>query len=118
VLVGRHEDDLGVRVEEQEAQQFRPAVARAAVDADANFLFQGRPNRSIISRRTAVARRELKHPDERRRSLQMSRSRAMFPFIALGIAFVTLGITSNRVFLYLGIIFIVIALASFARGRR
>jgi hypothetical protein len=48
----------------------------------------------------------------------MSRPRAVFPFIALGLAFVALGVTSNRVFLYVGIVFVVIALATFARGRR
>ena len=48
----------------------------------------------------------------------MSRPRAVFPFIALAVAFITLGLTSNRVFLYVGIVFLVIALAAFARGRR
>jgi hypothetical protein len=48
----------------------------------------------------------------------MSRPSAAFPFIALGIAFITLGLTSNRVFLYVGIVFVVIALGALARGRR
>jgi hypothetical protein len=37
VLVGGDERDLGRRVEEQDAQKLRPAVARPAVDADAQF---------------------------------------------------------------------------------
>jgi hypothetical protein len=37
VLVGRDEQDLRPRVEEQYAQQLRPAVTRPAEDADAQF---------------------------------------------------------------------------------
>jgi hypothetical protein len=48
----------------------------------------------------------------------MKTQRAGFPFIALGIAFVVLGITSNRTFLYVGIVFIVAAFALLARARR
>ena len=48
----------------------------------------------------------------------MSRPRAPLPFIALAAAFVTLGVTSNRVFLYVGIVFLVVGLAALARSRR
>jgi hypothetical protein len=48
----------------------------------------------------------------------MSRPRATLPFLGLGTAFIVIGLTSNRVFLYLGIVFCVLALTSFARGRR
>jgi len=48
----------------------------------------------------------------------MSRPRASLPFIALAAAFITLGLTSNRVFLYVGIVFLVIGVAALARRRR
>ena len=48
----------------------------------------------------------------------MRTQRTAFPFIALGIAFVVLGITSNRTFLYVGIVFIVAAPVLMARSRR
>ncbi|HWS56495.1 MAG TPA: hypothetical protein VN228_20320 [Pyrinomonadaceae bacterium] len=41
----------------------------------------------------------------------MSRPRAVFPFIALAVAFITLGVTSNRVFVYVGVVFLAVALA-------
>ena len=48
----------------------------------------------------------------------MSRPRAMFPFLGLAIAFIGLGVATNRVFLYVGIAFLIIALATvFARRR-
>lgn len=48
----------------------------------------------------------------------MKTRRAGFPFIALGIAFVVLGITTNRTFLYVGIIFIVAAFVLLGRSGR
>ena len=48
----------------------------------------------------------------------MGRPRVVFPFIALAIAFITLGLTSNRVFLYVGVVFLVLALSGFLFGRR
>jgi len=48
----------------------------------------------------------------------MSRPRAALPFIALAAAFITLGLTSNRVFLYVGVAFLAVGLAALARLRR
>ena len=48
----------------------------------------------------------------------MKRQRAALPFIALAVAFIAIGLTSNRVFLYLGIVFLAVALGAFARARR
>jgi LPXTG-motif cell wall-anchored protein len=48
----------------------------------------------------------------------MSRPRAVLPFLALAIAFITLGVTSNRVFLYVGIVFLVLALSGLLFRRR
>jgi hypothetical protein len=42
----------------------------------------------------------------------VSRPRNPFPFIALAVAFITLGLTSNRVFLYVGVAFFVVALSA------
>ena len=48
----------------------------------------------------------------------MSRPRDMFPFIALAVAFITLGLTSNRVFIYVGVAFLVVALSRLLFRRR
>jgi hypothetical protein len=40
------------------------------------------------------------------------------PFIAIGLAFIALGLTGNRPFLFIGVAFLAIGLAVFARGRR
>ncbi len=48
----------------------------------------------------------------------MSRPRAVYPFIALAVAFITLGVTSNRVFLYLGIVFLAVAFSGLLFRRR
>ena len=39
------------------------------------------------------------------------------PFLALAIAFIALGISGQRVFIYIGVVFLVIALAMFRRRR-
>ena len=44
--------------------------------------------------------------------------KAGFPFIALGLAFVALGVSSNRIFLVLGLPFIALGLTAILRGRR
>ena len=41
-----------------------------------------------------------------------------YPFLALGIALVAIGISSNRTFMYAGVAFLIISLATFLRGRR
>jgi hypothetical protein len=41
-----------------------------------------------------------------------------YPFIALGVAFVVMGTTTNRTFLYAGLAFIFIGLAIVRRGGR
>jgi hypothetical protein len=48
----------------------------------------------------------------------MNRPRSALPFIGLAAAFVTLGLTSNRVFLYVGVAFLVVGLARLTLGRR
>jgi hypothetical protein len=45
----------------------------------------------------------------------MSRPRTALPFVGVGIAFITLGLTSNRAFLLVGFTFLIIGLASLAR---
>ena len=45
-------------------------------------------------------------------------SRSAIPFIALGTAFIGVGVTGRRVFLYLGIVFLALGLAVvFKRSR-
>jgi hypothetical protein len=41
-----------------------------------------------------------------------------FPLLALGIALVAIGISSNRTFMYVGVAFIIVSLVPFLRGRR
>ena len=48
----------------------------------------------------------------------MSRPRAALPFFTIALAFIALGVASNRTFLYVGIVFLVVAATLFARGRR
>ena len=45
-------------------------------------------------------------------------SKAGFPFIIIGIAFIAIGISSNRTFLYVGLAFIAIGFVVLLRGRR
>ena len=44
--------------------------------------------------------------------------RVGFPFLALGIALVAIGISTNRTFMYAGIAFLVISIVTLVRGRR
>lgn len=46
------------------------------------------------------------------------RRRVGFGLPALGIALVAFGINSNRIFMYAGIVFIIVSLIPFIRGRR
>ena len=48
----------------------------------------------------------------------MNRPRPALAFFALAVAFIALGVTGNRTFLYVGLAFLAVALAVFARGRR
>lgn len=49
----------------------------------------------------------------------MSRQRAGFPFIALAIAFLAIGISTRRsVFTFVGVAFFVVAILFLLRGRR
>ena len=41
-----------------------------------------------------------------------------YPFLALGIALVAIGISSNRTFLFAGVAFLIISLIPLIRGRR
>ena len=41
-----------------------------------------------------------------------------FPFLALGVALVAIGITSNKTFMYAGVAFLIISFAMIFRGRR
>jgi hypothetical protein len=45
-------------------------------------------------------------------------SKVPFPFLALGIAFIVIGITTQRAFLYVGIVFLAIAVGMLVRSRR
>jgi sulfite exporter TauE/SafE len=44
--------------------------------------------------------------------------KAGFPFIILGIAFVAIGISTNRTFMFAGLAFIILGFAVILRGRR
>ncbi|HEX5707857.1 MAG TPA: hypothetical protein VFX96_11210 [Pyrinomonadaceae bacterium] len=44
--------------------------------------------------------------------------KAPFPFLALGVAFIVIGITTQRAFLYVGLVFLAVAVAMLVRGRR
>ena len=46
------------------------------------------------------------------------RKQVGFGLLALGIALVAFGISSNRLFMYAGVVFIIISLIPFIRGRR
>ena len=48
----------------------------------------------------------------------MSRQRAVFPFLTIAVAFILIGQTGRSVFLYLGIVFLAIALAGLLFRRR
>ena len=41
-----------------------------------------------------------------------------YPFLALGIALVAIGISTNRTFMYAGIAFLIISIVTLVRGRR
>jgi len=41
-----------------------------------------------------------------------------FPLLALGIALVAIGISTNKTFMYAGVAFIIVALVPLLRGRR
>ena len=41
-----------------------------------------------------------------------------FPLLALGIALVAIGISTNKTFMYVGVAFIIVSLVPFLRGRR
>jgi len=43
---------------------------------------------------------------------------APFPFLTVGIAFIALGISGQRTFIYLGIVFLVLALVMFIKIRK
>jgi hypothetical protein len=41
-----------------------------------------------------------------------------FPFLALGIALIGIGISTNRTFMFAGVAFLIISIVTLVRGRR
>jgi hypothetical protein len=45
-------------------------------------------------------------------------NKAPYPFLALGIAFIVIGFTTQRALLYVGLVFLALAVAMLMRSRR